>query len=179
MTPLGHSAPGVTLRRSRSTSANSARLAPQRPRTVRRVGDPSAIQWTDATCVVDREGRRVLHRPEPSGGLLPPNTGIRRSAGRNGTGRNKRNVWTIHTQPYPAAHFATFPEALVLPMVLAGSAPGSLVLDPFAGSGTTLKVAVERGRDAIGVELNPAYIGLIERRLAGVTPPLFAEGCAA
>lgn len=168
-------------------------------------------------------------------------------------GRNKRSVWEIASQPYPEAHFATFPEALVLPMVLAGSSPQacgtcgapwarvverldqgydgsrygerivsasggaitggtarstlgsskgaltgrsqtvcwrstcdhdddsgrSIVLDPFAGSGTTLKVAVERGRDAIGIELNPEYVGLAERRLAGVTAPLFSTEEAA
>jgi hypothetical protein len=143
----------------------------------------------------------------------------------------------VVTQPYPEAHFATFPEKLVEPMVLAGASPKAcgecgapwrrveyenpgnrstngprsterrhetagfsqclekrvettgwqptcdhnddsgrcVVLDPFAGSGTTLKVAIERGRDAIGIELNPEYVKLAERRLAGVTPPLFAE----
>jgi hypothetical protein len=48
-----------------------------------------------------------------------------------------------------------------------------VVLDPFAGSGTTLAVAVEEGRQAIGIELNPDYHALIRRRLAGVTPGLF------
>lgn len=90
-------------------------------------------------------------------------------------GRNKRSVWEVATRPYPEAHFATFPEKLVEPMVLAGCPAGGTVLDPFVGSGTTLKVAVERGRDGIGIELNPEYVKLAERRLAGVTPPLFAE----
>lgn len=51
----------------------------------------------------------------------------------------------------------------------------SLILDPFAGSGTTLKVAVERGRSAIGIELNPEYVKLAERRMVGIMEPLFAE----
>jgi DNA modification methylase len=90
-------------------------------------------------------------------------------------GRNKRSVWTIATQPYPEAHFATFPPKLIEPMVLAGCPGGGLVLDPFAGSGTTLQVAVERGRNALGIELNPAYVALAEKRLSGVTAPLFTS----
>jgi len=117
--------------------------------------------------------RRVLHKPEPSGGLHPPNRGIRRAAGRNGEGRNKRSVWSIATVPYPEAHFATFPPKLIEPMVLAGCPRGGLVLDPFAGSGTTLQVAVANGRSAIGVELNPEYAELCRRRMAGVTPSMF------
>lgn len=81
-------------------------------------------------------------------------------------GRNKRDVWTIATQPYPDAHFATFPEALVEPMILAGCPVGGTVLDPFAGSGTTLAVANRLGRHAIGIELNPGYVKLIEQRCA-------------
>jgi DNA modification methylase len=80
------------------------------------------------------------------------------------SGRNKRTVWTIATQPYSEAHFATFPEDLVKPCVLAGSKVGDTVLDPFAGSGTSLRVAIELGRQAIGIELNPEYCKLIESR---------------
>ena len=80
--------------------------------------------------------------------------------------RNRRSVWTIATQPYAGAHSATFPEALVEPCILAGSREGDRVLDPFAGSGTTLAVAVKLQRRSIGVELNPSYQRLIERRLA-------------
>lgn len=80
--------------------------------------------------------------------------------------RNKRTVWTIATQPYPEAHFATFPPKLIEPCILAGSRVGDVVLDPFAGSGTTLYVAKELGRQYLGIELNPAYIQLAERRLA-------------
>jgi DNA modification methylase len=83
----------------------------------------------------------------------------------NGT-RNIRTVWEIATQPYPEAHFATFPEDLVKPCVLAGSRPGDVVLDPFAGSGTALYVAKELGRKAIGIELKAEYIELAARRLA-------------
>ena len=80
--------------------------------------------------------------------------------------RNKRSVWTVATQPYPEAHFATFPEDLVRPCILAGCSQGGTVLDPFAGSGTTLLVARAAGCNAIGIELNPEYVKLIEKRLA-------------
>jgi hypothetical protein len=49
---------------------------------------------------------------------------------------------------------------------------GCVVLDPFAGSGTTLAVAVEENRRAVGCELNPDYVALIRKRLRGVTPSL-------
>jgi DNA modification methylase len=84
-------------------------------------------------------------------------------------GRNKRTVWTIATQPYAEAHFATFPEEIPKLCILAGSKLGDTVLDPFAGSGTTGKVALELGRKAILIELNPAYIELVQDRTF-VTP---------
>jgi len=150
-------------------------------------------------------------------------------------GRNRRTVWTIPTQPYHGAHFATFPERLVEPCILAGTSaagccpvcgapwrrivtrqrmhngeprtdlgawrnagPGSpigaqgdghwrystvtstagwepgcehnlepepaTVLDPFAGSGTTLAVAARLGRRGLGAELSPEYVELIKQR---------------
>lgn len=81
--------------------------------------------------------------------------------------RNRRDVWTIATRPYRGAHFATFPPALVEPCILAGCPPGGTVIDPFAGSGTTLMVSLEHGRSAIGIELNPEYIKLAEKRIQG------------
>ena len=72
-------------------------------------------------------------------------------------GRNKRDVWTISTQPTPEAHFAVFPEALVEPCVLAGSAPGDVVLDPFGGTGTTVRVAQRLGRKGVALELSAKY----------------------
>jgi DNA modification methylase len=78
--------------------------------------------------------------------------------------RNKRSVWTVPTASYEEAHFAIFPPDLIKPCILAGSQPGSTVLDPFAGSGTTGEVALELGRRAVLVELNPEYIRLIEQR---------------
>ena len=87
--------------------------------------------------------------------------------------RNKRSVWSVSTTPFAGAHFATFPPKLIEPMVLAGCPRDGVILDPFAGSGTTLQVAVANGRRAVGVELNPEYARLIDRRLEGVTPSMF------
>jgi DNA modification methylase len=168
------------------------------------------------------------------------------------SGRNKRSVWTISTESFKGAHFATFPRALVIPCIRAGTSEaghcchcgagyvrvtekervatrpgdgskvyvdpvgspyqqhngsivgnrdpqrhvtrttttgfepgckcddpkpvGAIVYDPFAGSGTTLAVAVDLGRRAFGSELNPAYCQLVRKRMRGVTPS-FAEAC--
>lgn len=89
--------------------------------------------------------------------------------------RNRRSVWTIPTQAYSGAHFATFPEALVEPCVLAGSRPGDIVFDPFFGTGTVGRVALRLGRQFIGCELNPANAALQDDRLRGVTTGLPLE----
>ncbi len=80
--------------------------------------------------------------------------------------RNKRSVWTIPTQPYTGAHFATFPEALVEPCILAGSRVGDIIFDPFFGSGTVGQVAQHLGRNWIGCELNRDYEALQAERTA-------------
>ena len=90
--------------------------------------------------------------------------------------RNRRSVWTITTKPYAGAHFATMPPELAQTCILAGCPRDGIVLDPFAGSGTTLAVAVANGRRAIGIELNEAYAGLVHERMAAVKLPLFATG---
>jgi len=86
--------------------------------------------------------------------------------------RNKRTVWTVATSPYAEAHFATFPPKLIEPCILAGCPSGGLVLDPFAGSGTTIQVAQQLGRQGVGIELNPAYITLADTRTAQTGLPL-------
>jgi DNA modification methylase len=91
----------------------------------------------------------------------------------DGKGANKRSVWEIPTTPYPEAHFAVYPEKLVEPCILAGCPEGGMVLDPFCGSGTTLAVTQRLGRNSIGIELNPEYIKLAEKRLAKIPPSLF------
>jgi len=157
--------------------------------------------------------------------------------------RNRRSVWTVATQPYSGAHFATFPPDLIRPCIQAGCpkeccakcgaplervvektgnliqhhwAPGTdaktekakgrhgttstlttgfsqektttgfrptcscnagtvpgTVLDPFGGSGTTAQVAIEEGRNAVIIELNPEYVELAHRRIRGTQMPLF------
>lgn len=82
--------------------------------------------------------------------------------------RNKRDVWTLSTEPNPEAHFATFPKKLVEPCVLAGSREGDVVLDPFSGSGTTGLVALQHGRSFIGVDLKDEYGQMARRRLGQV-----------
>jgi len=81
--------------------------------------------------------------------------------------RNKRSVWTVATQPFKEAHFATFPEKLIEPCILAGCPAGGIVLDPFMGAGTTAVVAWKHNRNYIGFELNPDYVAIAEKRLAG------------
>jgi len=80
--------------------------------------------------------------------------------------RNRRTVWDVNTQPFPEAHFATFPPALVRPCILAGTRPGDYVLDPFLGSGTVGVVCQETKRNFIGIELHPEYVLLAARRLS-------------
>jgi DNA modification methylase len=88
--------------------------------------------------------------------------------------RNRRTVWTVATQPYSGAHFATFPPALIEPCIMAGSARGDTVLDPFGGAGTTGLVADRLGRDAILCELNPTYAEMARRRITD-DAPLFGD----
>jgi len=89
------------------------------------------------------------------------------TAMRGPNGRNIRTVWDIHTRPYPEAHFATFPPALVEPCIKLGSRPNELILDPFIGSGTTGLVALKLNRRFVGIELNPSYLQIAEHRLNG------------
>jgi len=84
---------------------------------------------------------------------------------------NPGDFWEIRPKPFLGAHFAVYPEALCIRPILSSCPPNGVVLDPFVGSGTTMKVALELGRNAIGVELNPKYIEIIKKRV-----PLLKEG---
>ena len=188
----------------------------------------------------------AIHKEDPRAGYGRLHYRGKRE-GQNGTGqenfvkivetRNKRSVWTITTKPFKEAHFATFPEDLIKPMILAGCPEfvckkcgkvreriidnservntrpglntgnmksgketdpnkvlhnsdlskyrqqiiyktlgytdcgcnagftGGIVLDPFVGSGTTALVAKNLGRHFIGIELNPEYVEMANKRL--------------
>ncbi len=88
--------------------------------------------------------------------------------------RNRRSVWTVATEPFKDAHFATFPPALIEPCIRAGSRVGDTVLDPFGGAGTTGLVADRLQRNAVLVELKPAYSDMARKRIHG-DAPLFAN----
>ena len=92
---------------------------------------------------------------------LQPHSGLTKSYSK----RNKRSVWSINKKPYKGAHFATYPEELIKPCILAGSEKNDIVLDPFMGSGTTAAVARSLGRYYIGCELHNDYSELINERV--------------
>ncbi|WP_374374463.1 site-specific DNA-methyltransferase [Dongia sp.] len=131
---------------------------------------------------------------EPSSGLLPPHKGlaaareVSREKKRALTPRheghvnhtqldatprgsaNLRNVWSIPVAGFKEAHFATFPPALPEICIKAGCPEGGVVLDPFGGAGTTGLVADRLKRDAILIELNPAYAEIARKRIHGDAP---------
>jgi DNA modification methylase len=110
-------------------------------------------------------GSGVHPKCAESGSGIKQNTSFSAAVKDLVSSRNIRSVWTIPTAPFPEAHFATFPPALVEPMVKAGSPEGGTVLDPFAGAGTTGLVALRLGREFIGIELNPDYAEMARRRI--------------
>ena len=89
----------------------------------------------------------------------------------NPNGANLRNYWVLGPEPYPEAHFATFPSEIPRRCIKAGSRPRDTVLDPFLGSGTTAAVAQELDMEWVGIELNPEYAALAEKRINAVGAP--------
>lgn len=85
--------------------------------------------------------------------------------GGDGVSRNRRSVWSVTTKPFKGAHFATYPPDLIEPCILAGAPAGGVVLDPFFGAGTTGLVAQRLGRQWVGIELNPEYAEIAQRRI--------------
>ena len=107
---------------------------------------------------------------------LQPHTGLTKEY----KTANKRSVWTVTTHGYKGAHFAVYPAQLIEPCILAGSAEGDTVLDPFSGSGTTGEVALKNGRNYVGIELNPDYAALSEKRInnaIGMLGEVRVESC--
>jgi DNA modification methylase len=133
------------------------------------VSEPAAYAGVQTN---DFSASAVGLRIKPSGNAIPGTIYTVKPT------RNRRSVWTITTKPYSGAHFAVMPADLVEPCIKAGCPEGGTVLDPFAGSGTTLAVAAELGRNGIGCELNPEYIELANQRIAKAKSktPLFAAG---
>ena len=107
-------------------------------------------------------------RDRTNGKYHNPGTGLQPHSGltKSYTKKNKRSVWTVNKKPYKGAHFATFPEELIKPCILAGSEKGDIILDPFMGSGTTATVAKSLGRYYIGCELHEDYGKLIKNRIS-------------
>ena len=140
--------------------------------------DADAIRERHADWERGAHGERVGsgddERPQPGVRTGTFNAKDRHGADRayNPSGRNKRTVWEIPTQPYPEAHFATYPEKLVEPCILAGCPQDGVVLDPFVGSGTTLAVAQRLGRRGIGTDISKEYLQLAEKRICDIPLPM-------
>jgi DNA modification methylase len=123
-------------------------------------------------------GRQIPETPMPSCvGDGVNNAATRKRLGNgsvgDASGRNKRSVWTVTTKPYKGAHFATFPPDLIEPCILAGCPKGGIVLDPFAGAGTTGLVAKRFGCGFVGIELNPEYAEMARTRIENEQDVLF------
>jgi DNA modification methylase len=119
-----------------------------------------------------------FHRNGREKGKHYPRPGIDNKGGNQGNGgtfmnpssedygkANKRSVWTVATRPFKEAHFATFPQELIVDCIKAGCPEDGIILDPFMGAGTTALVARKLNRNYIGFELNPKYVELSKRRL--------------
>ena len=132
-----------------------------------------SLEATQARSNQHNKGDKYEARPDLGGG-----DGRSRLDFFNEAGRNKRSVWTVTPEPFPGAHFATYPPALIEPCVLAGCPKGGTVLDPFGGAGTTGLVADRLQRDAILIELNPEYAEIARKRLQG-DGGMFSEVLAA
>jgi site-specific DNA-methyltransferase (cytosine-N4-specific) len=110
-------------------------------------------------------------RPPKYGPGTPEVTAASRYGGKRHTrghpnGRNPGDVWSVPTRPYSGPHFAAYPIDLPLRCIAAGCKPGGVVLDPFAGSGTTGLAAIQLDRRFTGIDLSPDFAQLAAGRLA-------------
>lgn len=133
-----------------------------------------AIQ-EDATSDPGRYKYPIMNNPKEQDGVIRPGSNHPNTGGvKEWTGkRNKRDVWTINTSSYKGAHFATFSEELVYPMIMAGCPKGGVVLDPFMGSGTVAVVAKRNKFQYVGCELNPEYVKMANNRIKYTKVKLF------
>ena len=130
--------------------------------------DLDPIREPLADVSVARAGRSRLTAYAPPG----QSPGKRTESTPHDAGRNPGDVWTIATQPFSEAHFATMPPALAERCVVAGCKPHGTVLDPFSGSGTTGYAAAKHGRRYVGIDLNADYLALsLRTRLAQPSIP--------
>lgn len=115
--------------------------------------------------------RSIIRKFAPIGGIKHTNGNDNRTYSGNEynpnleQGRIKRCVWKINTKPFPEAHFAVFPEELVKQCMDAGCKENGVSLDPFMGSGTVGLVALKSHKQFLGIELNPEYIEIANKRL--------------
>ena len=105
---------------------------------------------------ITKDGIKHRHNSE---NLLQP-VGIRYNIWRISTGKNKSTSDNLGKN-----HPAIFPEELVRDHIISWSNPGDIVLDPFMGSGTTAKMAIETGRKYIGFEISKEYVDLANKRI--------------
>jgi DNA modification methylase len=92
---------------------------------------------------------------------------------RETSGANLRNFWILGPEPNGNGHPAAFPSELARRCILLGSRFGDTVLDPFGGSGTSGLAALELGRKAILIELNPTYVKITKERARNGTQARF------
>ncbi|MFF4989692.1 DNA-methyltransferase [Streptosporangium saharense] len=140
----------------RSLSSRARKAGGNKPNTIKTPWPP-----TVPTGKYDSEAEAFSGRG-PGAAMRP--TGERHAAG-HPNGRNPGDVWSISTRPLKAAHFAAFPIDIPLRAIAAGCRPGGIVLDPFAGSGTTGIAARQLGCRFRGIELSPVYCELARERL--------------
>lgn len=135
-------------------------------------GSPRARYWRSEA---DKKGQLFDKPVAHQGG---GNTGLKKSVVMPGKynhhkGKNPGDHWDIPTKGFKGAHFAVYPEKLCEMPILAGSKPGDIVLDPFAGASTTGAVAIKNGRKFIGIDLNEDYIKISKKRLQDIVGTLF------
>ena len=134
--------------------------------------------------VVNRLKRQRRETSGPPGSRIAAN-GTRKEVCRAEAGDEsiRDNVWEYSVGAAngddTTGHPAAFPESLAKDHVASWSNPGDVVLDPFAGSGTTLKAAKELNRRFIGIEINPEYVAICKRRIAQDVLPLFSDNAIA
>ncbi len=129
--------------------------------------DADAIKEGDAIYIRKATPNKKLLKRSEAGSSYCSSSSDKNGFGRDITtiGANKRSVWTVTTNPYADAHFATYPQTLITDCIKAGCPENGIILDPFMGAGTTALVASKLHRNFVGIELNPEYIKIAENRL--------------